>query len=99
MPFLDDAIFCAQMITIISKSGRAHYQRDRRSGSVLHALARFPVMQPLSDACSRSPEYPEDAVLDCKLRSIDTPELHAAFDAVERPMCRRRGPCKTSDSM
>ena len=25
----------------------------------------------------------EDAVLDCKLRSIDTPELHAALDAVE----------------
>jgi hypothetical protein len=24
----------------------------------------------------------EDAVLDCKLRSIDTPELHAALDAV-----------------
>ena len=25
----------------------------------------------------------EDAVLDCKLRSIDTPEIHAALDAVE----------------
>jgi hypothetical protein len=25
----------------------------------------------------------EDAVLDCKLRAIDTPELHAALDAVE----------------
>ena len=25
----------------------------------------------------------EEAVLDCKLRSIDTPELHAALDAVE----------------